>query len=57
MFCRSLEDNVENSAEKRWPDLENFRGMLIDSYQGHCFCLFGWLVFGYIDSVVLVSWG
>ena len=49
MLCRSLEDNVENSAEDGGLACEISEGKL-KTFQGHCY-------FGCEDSVVLVSWG
>ena len=49
MFCRSLEDNVKNSANDRGLACEISEGRL-KTYQGHC-------CFDCEDSVVLVSWG
>jgi hypothetical protein len=49
MFCRSLEDNAENSAEDGGLACEISEGKL-KTFQGHCY-------FGFEDSVVLVSWG
>ena len=50
MFCRSLEDDVENSAEDGGLACEISEGKIKDSFQGHCY-------FDCEDSVVLVSWG
>jgi hypothetical protein len=49
MLCRSLEDNVENSAEDGGLACEMLEGKL-KTFQGHCY-------FDWEDSVVLVSWG
>ena len=51
MLCRSLEDNVENSANNGGLAYEISEGRLNkDSHQGRC-------CFDCEDSVVLVSWG
>ena len=50
MLCRSLEDNVENSAEDAGLACEISEGKLKTLFQGHC-------CFDCEDSVVLVSWG
>ena len=49
MSCRSLEDNVENTAEDGGLACEISEGKL-KTFQGHC-------CFDCEDSVVLVSWG
>ena len=49
MLCRSLEDNVENTAEDGGLVCEISEGKL-KTFQGHC-------CFDWEDSVVLVSWG
>ena len=49
MLCRSLEDNVENSAEDGGLAWEISEGKL-KTFQDHCY-------FDWEDSVVLVSWG
>ena len=49
ILCRSLEDNVENSAEDGGLVCEISEGKL-KTFQGHC-------CFDCEDSVVLVSWG
>ena len=49
MLCRSLEDNVEKTAEDGGLVCEISEGKL-KTFQGHC-------CFDCEDSVVLVSWG
>ena len=50
MLCRSLEDNVENTAEDGGLACEISEGRLKTHNQGCCY-------FDCEDSVVLVSWG